>query len=149
MARNSSARWIARSRDPKFAVRVILGVLLTANIIAAGLLKFPPGGSAEDLGRQMASLQKQVVLQRGALEQTRQHALAVAEGREEGDKFIQQYFLPLRSASGILNSDCNGRPQKLKSSPNPPILPSNRLKAQPRWRWSSSRPVTKGSTPTC
>ena len=98
-------------------MRVILGVLLTANIIAAGLLEFPPGGSAEDLGRQVASLQKQVSSQRAALEQTRQHALAVAQGREEGDKFIQQYFLPLRSASGILNSELQRAATEAKIKP--------------------------------
>jgi Tfp pilus assembly protein PilO len=104
MARNSSGS-SARIRDPKFAVRVILGVLLAANLIAAGFLRFPPGGSAEDLTRQMASLQRQVANNRTALEQTRQHALAVQEGRDEGDKFVQQYFLPLRTASGTLSSE--------------------------------------------
>ncbi len=94
-----------RARDPKFAVRVILGVLLAANVIAAGLLRFPPGGSADDLARQIAALQRQVANSRIALEQTRQHALAVQEGRDEGDKFVQQYFLPLRTASGTLNSE--------------------------------------------
>ncbi len=94
-----------RARDPRFAVRVILGALLAANLIAAGLLKFPPGGSAEDLGRQMASLETQVAAQRAAVEQTRQHAMAVAQGRTEGDQFIQQYFLPIRTASGTLNSE--------------------------------------------
>jgi Tfp pilus assembly protein PilO len=92
-------------RDPKFTVRVILGVLLAANLLAAALLRFPPGGSSEDLTRQIASLQRQVANNRIALEQTRQHALAVQEGRDEGDKFVQQYFLPLRTASGTLNSE--------------------------------------------
>lgn len=96
---------LSRIRDPRFAVRAGLGVLLAANLIAAGLLKFPPGGSAEDLERQMASLQTQVASQRAALEQTRQHAMAVAQGREEGDKFIQQYFLPIRTAAGTLSGE--------------------------------------------
>lgn len=102
MAKNFSLRDI---RDPKFAVRVILGVLLAANLIAAGLLKFPPGGSAEDLARQMASLQTQISSQHITLEQTRQHASAVAQGRTEGDQFIQQYFLPIRTASGTLSGE--------------------------------------------
>jgi hypothetical protein len=92
-------------RDPKFTVRTILGVLLAANLIAAGFLRFPPGGSAEDLTRQIAALQRQVANDRIALERTRQHALAVQDGRDEGDKFVQEYFLPLRTASGTLNSE--------------------------------------------
>ncbi len=105
MAKSSNPATPARSRDPKLIVRIVLGVLLSANLIAAGLLEFPPGGSAEDLARQIASLQKQIVTGRATLEQTRQHALAVSQGREEGDKFVDQYFLPLRSASGTLNTE--------------------------------------------
>lgn len=105
MAKNSNPPVVARSRDPKFTARVILGVLLAANLIAAGLLEFPPGGSADQLGRQIASLQTQIASKRAALDQTRQHALAVSQGREEGDKFIEQYFLPLRTYSGTLSSE--------------------------------------------
>ena len=43
-------------REPQTFVRAVLGVLLAANLIAAGLVLFPPGGSAEDLERQRASL---------------------------------------------------------------------------------------------
>lgn len=116
MARSFNLPW-ARIRDPKFAVRAGLGVLLAANLIAAGLLKFPPGGSAEDLSRQMASLQKQVAVQRAAVEQTRQHAMAVAQGRTEGDKFIQQYFLPIRTADATLNQELlkNASAAKIKT----------------------------------
>lgn len=103
MAKNSNNPVVVRSRDPKFTARVILGVLLAANLIAAGLLEFPPGGSTDDLTRQMTVLQHDIVMKRAALEQTRQHALAVSQGREEGDKFIQEYFLPLRTASSTLS----------------------------------------------
>jgi hypothetical protein len=101
----SSSVQPAKVRDPKFSVRVILGTLLAANLVAAGLLLFPPGGSAEDLGRQMADLQSQVAAHRNALEQTRQHALAVQQGRAEGDKFLQDYFLPIRTADQTLSAE--------------------------------------------
>lgn len=105
MAKNSNSPASLRLRDPKFTVRVILGVLLAANLIAAGLLEFPPGGSPDTLARQIASLNNQIASRRAAFQQTRQHALAVSQGREEGDKFIEQYFLPLRSYSGTINSE--------------------------------------------
>ena len=38
-------------------LRVVVGVLLVANLAAAGILLFPPGGSAEDLEKELASLQ--------------------------------------------------------------------------------------------
>jgi hypothetical protein len=108
MRRNSNdlAQGIAtRGRDPKFIVRAILGTLLAANLAATGLLLFPPGGSAEDLARQMASLQTQLAAKRAAIQQAREHAAAVQEGRAEGDKFLDEYFLPLRKAYRAVDSE--------------------------------------------
>ena len=102
---NAGVTSMARARDPKFAVRAILGTLLAVNVIAAGLLVFPPGGSADDLSKQTQSLQAQLTAGQTTLETTRQHALAVKEGRDEGDKFITDYFLPLRTAYNSLNSE--------------------------------------------
>jgi Tfp pilus assembly protein PilO len=94
-----------RGRDPKLMVRVILGTLLGVNLAAAGLLLFPPGGSAEDLARQMASLQTQLAAKKIAIQQAREHAAAVEEGRAEGDKFLNDYFLPVRTADNTLVSE--------------------------------------------
>jgi hypothetical protein len=107
MLKNSSApnSFTARSRDPRVVVRAILGALLAANLVAAGFLLFPPGGSPEALAKQMAELQTQVAASRATLEQTRQHALQVEEGRAEGDKFLANYFLPLRTSDKTLESE--------------------------------------------
>src|SRR5271154_1829333 len=107
MPRTSSDWGPARGhgRDPRFAVRVILGSLLALNLVATGFLLFPPGGSAEDLERQMAALQTQLAVKKIALQQARQHAAAVEEGRGEGDGFLDNYFLPLRSAYRTVDSE--------------------------------------------
>jgi hypothetical protein len=68
------------------------------------MVLFPPGGSAEDLERQMASLQSQVTQNKALLERTRQHAAAVEKGRTEGDKFLKDYFLDRRTASATLET---------------------------------------------
>jgi hypothetical protein len=86
----------------QFRVRVLLGVLLGANLIAAGILLFPPGGSAEDLERELASLQSQATTKRALLEKTRQHVAAVELGRAEGDQFMGTYFLTRRAAAEML-----------------------------------------------
>ena len=105
MPKNSSA---ARDwKDPRIVVRVILGVLLAANLVAAGLVMFPPGGSADDLEREMASLQTQVAQNRKVVEQTRQHAAAVEMGKAEGDKFLDQYFLDRRTYNLNLQTALN------------------------------------------
>jgi Tfp pilus assembly protein PilO len=84
-------------RDPQLMVRVILGVLLLANVVAAALVLFPLGGSAEDLDRQRVTLQTQLTAKQALLEQTRKHAAAVDKGRSAGDDFLSQYFLPNRT----------------------------------------------------
>jgi type IV pilus assembly protein PilO len=94
-----------RVRDPKLIVRVILGTLLAANLAAAGLLLFPPGGSAEDLARQMAALQTQLAARKVAIQKAREHAAAVEEGRAEGDQFLSDYFLPMRRAYRAVDSE--------------------------------------------
>jgi hypothetical protein len=88
-----------RQAETTFALRVLVGVLLAANLIAAGILLFPPGGSAEDLEKELASLQAQAVTKRALLEKTRQNVKAVELGRAEGDQFLSQYFLGRREAS--------------------------------------------------
>ena len=91
-------------REPQTIVRTVLGVLLAANLIAAGLVLFPPGGSAEDLEQQRISLQSQLRTRQTALERTRQHAAAVEKGRSEGDQFLSGYFLSSRTAfSSVLS----------------------------------------------
>jgi type IV pilus assembly protein PilO len=92
-------------RDPKVVLRGVLGVLAAANLVAAGLVLFPPGGSAEDLERQQASLAGQMQSRKAVLDQTKQHADAVDKGRAEGDQFLSQYFLANRTAFSTLYSE--------------------------------------------
>lgn len=106
MPKNSSAA-ARRFKDPKLVVRVILGVLVAANLVAAGMVLFPPGGSAEDLERQMASLQTRVTQNKALLQQTRQHAAAVQKGKADGDKFLDEYFLDRRTGAESLNTALN------------------------------------------
>src|SRR5271165_1205650 len=86
----------------QFGVRVLLGVLVVANVLVAGILLFPPGGSAEDLEKELASLQSQATTKRALLEKTRQHVAAVELGRAEGDQFLGTYFLTRRAAAEML-----------------------------------------------
>jgi hypothetical protein len=91
-------------RDPKFIIRVILGVLVVANLVAAGIVLFPPGGSPEELARQLASLRAQIAQGKVLLAQTREYASKVEKGRAEGDKFLNDYFLDRRNVSTALET---------------------------------------------
>ena len=92
-------------RDPKFAMRLVLAVLAGASLIAAGLVMFPPGGSAEQLERQRADLIVQLKTRQATLETTKAHAQSVDKGRSEGDQFLSDYFLSNRTAFSTILSD--------------------------------------------
>ncbi len=100
--------------EAKQVVRIVLGVLLVANLVAAALVLFPPGGSAEDLTRQLAGLQTQAVTQRATLERMQQHASAVERGRVEGDQFLGEYFLEGRTAFSTLLSELDAAASQSK-----------------------------------
>lgn len=82
--------------------RIVLGVLVGANLVAAGLILYPPGGAADDVERQYSSLQAQVAQQRFTLLKTQQHVAAVEKGRTEGEQFLGNYFLARRTAYSTL-----------------------------------------------
>ncbi len=108
---------VGHFRNPKVVLRGALGVLVAANLVAAGFVMFPPGGSAEDLRQQLASLQSQIQSRQVVLERTRQHASAVEKGRAEGDEFLSEYFLPSRSHMSSLLTELEEAASKSKIKP--------------------------------
>jgi len=104
-------------RDPKLMVRIVLGILVAMNLVAAGLVLFPPGGSAEDLERQASSLESQVQARRVVLDRTREHAAAVQKGRAEGDRFLNDYFLASRNHMSELLTELESAASESKIKP--------------------------------
>jgi hypothetical protein len=92
----------AQTHDLKRKIRIFLGSLLALNLIAAGLVLFPPGGSADDLERELATLQSQAVQKRALLERTRLNVTAIEQAREEGNQFLDDYFMARRTADSAL-----------------------------------------------
>jgi type IV pilus assembly protein PilO len=107
-------------RGPQTMVRGVLGALLAANLIAAGLVLFPPGGSAEDLERERITLDSQLRSSRARVDLTRLHASAVEKGRAEGDDFLNKYFLTSRTAfsTPLTQLEAAAKPTKMKPRDN-------------------------------
>jgi Tfp pilus assembly protein PilO len=105
------------TRDPRTVLRVILGTLVAANLIAAGFVLFPPGGSAEQMEQQLASLQSQVAAKSKTLAVTRQHVAAVEKGRAQGEDFLSSYFLPRRTAYSTLLAQLGDAAQQSQIKP--------------------------------
>lgn len=86
------------AKDPRLAVRVALGVLLAANLVAAVAVFRPIGGSPEQLHERMARLQAEVRRKEQMLSRLRALAATVEQARSETDRFLQEYFLDRRTA---------------------------------------------------
>lgn len=97
--------------------RVALGALLLATIGAAWILMYPPGGSADEVQRQLAALETQNAARSALLASTRQHVVAVEQGRTEGDKFLNGYFLARRTAYSTLLSELVDAADRAKIKP--------------------------------
>jgi len=93
---------LASLKDPKIAVRILLGILLLANLALAVVVFKPFGGSRQDLENQLTSLQAQVKARQANLARVRLLANKVEKGRTEGDSFIGQEFLMRRTAYSTL-----------------------------------------------
>lgn len=107
MPRNSKSQGAAarsHTRDLTRKIRIILGGLLALNLIAVGLVLFPPGGSADDLERELAGLQSQITQKRALLERSRLNVAAIEKARGAGDHFLNDYFLSRRTADSALLS---------------------------------------------
>lgn len=85
-------------KDPRILVRVVLGVLVLANIVAALMLFRPWGGSADEAGRQLDDLRRQLLQQQARLARTKALVSKVEQARREGDGFLGRYTLPRRTA---------------------------------------------------
>lgn len=104
MRRNSSQGPGAARQGPAQVVRIVLGVLLSLNLIAAGLVMYPPGGSAEGLEQEVGRLQKQVRDGKARLEAARAQVAAIETARGESAQFLEAYFADRRTVySSILD----------------------------------------------
>ena len=95
----------AHTRDPQHLVRIGLGVLLAANLIAAWFVFQTPGGTLEQLERDMISQRTQLVGRQRSLERLKKVVEKAESGRELGDEFMAVHFLPRRTAYSMLEVD--------------------------------------------
>ena len=95
---------LASLKDTRLIMRLILGLLLVANLVAAGFAFHAFDDSPEQLARQVQNTRQQVLAAVVKLNRTRQHASKVDKGREEGTRFISTYMTSRRATySSILN----------------------------------------------
>jgi Tfp pilus assembly protein PilO len=102
MPRNFKLPFTLNVKDPRFAMRAIIGVLLVANLAAAIVAFKPFGGSAEDLRRQQDSLRAQVTRAQQHLKESRELVGKVEKARAEGDQFLSKYFTEMEATAAMI-----------------------------------------------
>lgn len=90
------------TRDPRLYLRVILGVLLAANLGAALVAFKPWGDSPEEVERKVSAMRTQYVQRQAALERLKALVAKSDKARTEGEKFLSQYFMSRRTASSTI-----------------------------------------------
>lgn len=90
------------TKDPRVVARLILGLLLLANLIAAYAIFRPLGGSAEELDQQLADMQGQLIRERIQLQRARALVAKMEQARSTGDSFLQTYFISRRTLSSTI-----------------------------------------------
>lgn len=94
-------------KDPRVAVRVVLGILLLANMVAAVIVFKPFGGSAEDLLREQQLLSAQLSQLDSRLAVTRKLVTKVKGARDAGDAFLAEYFIDEHTAASTILQELN------------------------------------------
>jgi hypothetical protein len=103
--------------NPRAIIRLGLGLLAAANLVAGYFAIRPIGGSPADLRQQEKEMRTQIQQQQGILDRTKTLAAKIEIGRGEGDKFMSKYFLPRRTAYSTIMSDLNDLANQSKVTP--------------------------------
>lgn len=92
-------------QSPADVARLVIGVLVAINLVAAYFVFRPPGGSPEELRAEVRDLTTQLRQKKTVLERTRVFVSKIQSGRQQGDQFLEQYFLPSGKAYSIVLSE--------------------------------------------
>jgi Tfp pilus assembly protein PilO len=97
-------------KDPRVGMRVVLGVLLLANMVAAVFAFKPFGGSVDDLRRDRSVLHQQLAQLQAQVAKSKRMVEKVETARREGDEFLAKYFTDRR----VVTSTIQGELEQMK-----------------------------------
>ena len=99
-------------KDPRLTARVVLGLLLVANLTAAAAVFKPWAGSEEELQRQRAQLRLDLQQRRATADRLRNVVQTVEKTRAQGDQFFDEYFLDRQTAYSTVLGELNSLADK-------------------------------------
>lgn len=92
----------ASMRDPRVTARIVLGILLLANIVAALFAFRPWEDSPEQLEMKLADLKKQQLQRKQQIDRLTVLTTKSEKASKEGELFLTKFFLGRRTASSTL-----------------------------------------------
>jgi type IV pilus assembly protein PilO len=104
MARNFSLAAL-KWKDPRMAVRAVLGVLLLANLVTAVIAFKPFGGGADDLRRDRDVLRQQLAQLKIQVAKNRKLVEKIETARSQGDQFLAKYFTQRRVVTSTIQGE--------------------------------------------
>jgi type IV pilus assembly protein PilO len=109
-------------KDPRVAMRAIIGVLLAANLAAAVIAFKPFGGSAGDLRLEQAALGRQLTELEKRAGAARRLVDKVEMARREGDGFLTKYVVDRRTMSSAIQEELNRMAKEAGVRPLPSAI---------------------------
>jgi len=107
MDRTFNFRPALNVKDPRVVMRVLIGLLLVANLAAAVVAFKPFGGSADDLRREQQMLTAQLTRSQQQLANSKRLVDKVEQARTEGDKFLDKYFTDSQTTAALILTELN------------------------------------------
>src|ERR1035441_10094281 len=97
----SALKW----KDPRVAMRAVLGVLLLANLVTAVIAFKPFGGGADDLRRDRNILQQQLAQLKTQAAKKKVLVEKIETARSQGDQFMAKYFTQRRGVTSTIQGE--------------------------------------------
>ena len=122
-------------KDPRIVMRVVIGVLLVANVAMAVVAFKPFGGSADDLRQDERRLSEQLRQLKLNLEATRQHVAKIDIARTQGDEFLVKYIMDRRNAAAIMVDEMNRASTEAGVRPGPGTYSEEQVEGSDSLQW--------------
>src|SRR5580658_3978212 len=94
-------------KEPRVLVRIALGLLLTANLIAAGYAFNLFGPSPEVLNQTLVAAEARLQADQARLVRSRVLTSNIGRGKAESDTFLANYFSSRRNTYSSIDSEIN------------------------------------------
>ncbi|HTT63092.1 MAG TPA: hypothetical protein VMG35_14660 [Bryobacteraceae bacterium] len=114
-------------KDPRVLARTVLGVLLLANVVAALMAFKPWGGSAQDLAREQADLERQITSLQAHLAKTKALVTKAERARQDGDAFLAEYTTDRRTTFSTITAELERVAREAGIQPRPASYELNQV----------------------